>query len=68
MAQSIDLSGEFGEIAVTLSVTRTSPDLLGESMGCVRCVLPTAVSRLKEGSPKPGSVVTLDSWVTGKEK
>jgi hypothetical protein len=48
MAQSIDLSGVSGEIAVTLLVIRVSPDILGESRGCVRCVLPTAESRFNE--------------------
>ena len=46
MAQSIDLSGVSGEIAVTLLVIRVSPDMPAESRGCVRGVLPTAESRL----------------------
>ena len=49
MVQSIDLSGVTGEIAVTLLVIRVSPVLPGESMGCTRCVLTTAVSRFRAG-------------------
>ena len=46
MVQSIDLSGVTGEIAVTSLVIRLFPVMPGESMGCVRCVPTTAVSRI----------------------
>jgi hypothetical protein len=45
IAQSIGLSGVSGKIAVTLLVIRLFPDMLGESIGCARCVLLITVSR-----------------------
>jgi hypothetical protein len=48
IAQSIDLSDVSGKIAVTLLVIRFFPDMPGESIGCARCVLLTAVSRLTD--------------------
>ena len=61
MAQSIDLSGVPGEIAVTLLEIRVSPDMPGESMGCVRCVLPTAESRFNQ-SANLGLVLWICFW------
>jgi hypothetical protein len=48
MAQSIDLSGISGKIAVTLLVIRLFPDMLGKSVGCAKYVLLTAVSRFND--------------------
>jgi hypothetical protein len=45
IVQSIDLSGISGKIAVSLLVIRFFPDIPGESIGCARRVLLTAVSR-----------------------
>jgi hypothetical protein len=47
IVQSIGLSGVSGKIAVTLLVIRFFHDMLGESIGCARCVLLTAVSRVR---------------------
>ena len=50
------------KIAVTLLVIRVSTIMLGESIGCVRCVLTTAVSRFIEAFNRNGETSLSDDY------